>query len=87
MISRSALKRYAILGSGWVFVLLGIAGLVLPFLQGVLFLVVGLYLLSLESRWARRIRLRLQQRYPRLARMSDEAADWLRRLRRRYFGP
>jgi hypothetical protein len=87
MISRSALKRYAILGSGWAFVLLGIAGLVLPFLQGVLFLVVGLYLLSLESRWARRIRLRLQRRYPLLARMSDEATDWLRRLRRRYFGP
>jgi uncharacterized membrane protein YbaN (DUF454 family) len=41
---------------GIVFILLGLVGLVLPFLQGILFLVVGLVLLSISSpvfaRWA-----------------------------------
>lgn len=34
---------------------LGVVGLFLPFLQGILFLVIGLTLLSSESEWARHI--------------------------------
>src|SRR3546814_5699984 len=61
MATRSPLKRFLILGFGWAFVLLGFAGLFLPFLQGILFLLVGLYLLSLESARARLLRPRLRQ--------------------------
>jgi uncharacterized protein len=86
MAARSPLKRYTILGFGWAFVLLGVAGLFLPFLQGILFLLVGLYLLSLESARARLFRQRLRKRYPGLARKSDEAANWLNRKRQRLFG-
>ena len=47
------MKRWLLIGLGWFFIVLGIAGLVLPFLQGILFLVVGLILLSRELEWVR----------------------------------
>ena len=86
MATRSSIKRFTILGFGWAFVLLGAAGLFLPFLQGILFLLVGLYLLSLESPRARLFRQRLRKRYPSLARKSDEAAKWMHRQRDRLLG-
>ncbi len=53
-------RRIAILALGWGFILLGIVGLVLPVLQGFLFLLIGLALLSSESKTARRILERLR---------------------------
>lgn len=49
------MKRIMILFVGWTFILLGIAGLFLPILQGVLFLLVGLMILSSQYAWARRL--------------------------------
>jgi uncharacterized membrane protein YbaN (DUF454 family) len=49
---------------GWIFLVLGVLGLFLPFLQGVLFLLVGLFLLSREVEWARRLRVRVLDRFP-----------------------
>lgn len=40
---------------GAAFLILGVVGLFLPFLQGILFLVIGLTLLSSESSLARRV--------------------------------
>ena len=40
---------------GWTFILLGIAGLIFPILQGVLFLMVGLLFLSREYIWAKKL--------------------------------
>ncbi len=57
-------KRIAILALGWGFILLGIVGLVVPILQGFLFLLIGLALLSSESKTARRILERMRVRYP-----------------------
>jgi hypothetical protein len=48
------------------FILLGIAGLFLPVLQGVLFLLIGLLILSSEYVWAHRLLERLKQRFPTL---------------------
>jgi uncharacterized membrane protein YbaN (DUF454 family) len=73
-------KRFLILATGWFFIFLGILGLVLPVLQGVLFLAIGSYLLSLESPWVRKKMLTLQRRYPKLSAMLDEA-----RLRAAYY--
>lgn len=53
--------------AGWVFIFLGVAGLFLPVLQGILFLMIGLYLLSRKAPWARRLLNRLRCRYPRLS--------------------
>jgi uncharacterized protein len=50
--------------AGWIFVVLGILGLFLPVLQGILFLAMGLFLLSKENLWAKNIFERLKKRYP-----------------------
>ena len=42
---KQRMKRWGILVAGWAFILLGIAGLFLPVLQGILFLLIGLLIL------------------------------------------
>ena len=82
------IKRVAVLTLGWLFILLGIVGLVLPVLQGILFLLIGLALLSTESEIARRLLERLRARFPWLSERIDVAEDralkwWNRVMRRR----
>ncbi len=72
-------KRIAILALGWVLILFGIVGLFLPILQGFLFLLIGLALLSSESKTARRILERLRARYPGLSERLDLAKQRARR--------
>lgn len=80
------LKRILVLIVGWGFILLGIVGLFLPVLQGVLFLLIGLIVLSSEYVWAHHLLTRLRQRFPKLSRTADRAEEkarnWLRRLSR-----
>jgi uncharacterized membrane protein YbaN (DUF454 family) len=59
---------------GVAFILLGIAGLFLPFLQGILFLVIGLSLLSTESERARRLLEKLKA-WARSKRRREGAQD------------
>ncbi len=47
------IKHILILCLGWIFVVLGIVGFFLPFFQGVLFLFIGIMLLSVSSKWTR----------------------------------
>ena len=79
-------KRVLVLIVGWGFILLGIVGLFLPILQGVLFLLIGLGILSSEYVWAHRLLSRLRQKFPRLDRAANaasaKATEWLRRLSR-----
>lgn len=69
----SKLKRIVVHLVGWSFVLLGIAGLVLPILQGILFLLVGLFILSTVSPWAARLLHRIRKRFPRISKQFDQA--------------
>ncbi|MBS1902468.1 MAG: PGPGW domain-containing protein [Bacteroidetes bacterium] len=66
---------------GWSFILLGIAGSVLPVLQGFLFFVVGLLFLSREYHWAHRLLEWLKQwtakRLPRAYKVFDAAEQFL----------
>ena len=64
---------------GWAFLLLGIAGLFLPILQGVLFILIGLVILSTEYIWAHHLLQRLHQRFPKLARPLEIARAKARR--------
>ena len=77
-------KRILILIAGWGFILLGIVGLFLPILQGVLFILIGLIILSSEYVWAHHLLTKLKQRFPRLGRTAVEASAkagaWLQRL-------
>jgi uncharacterized membrane protein YbaN (DUF454 family) len=80
------LKRWLVLTIGWAFIGLGIVGLFLPILQGVLFLLIGLVILSAEYAWAHRLLNKLRQRFPRLGRVADEATakvnGWMQHLSR-----
>jgi hypothetical protein len=70
---KSTAKRVLTIVVGWVFILLGIAGLFLPILQGILFILIGLIILSSEYVWAHHLLQKLRARFPRIAHMSDEA--------------
>lgn len=68
-------KRIAIIIIGWVFIALGIVGLFLPVLQGILFLLVGLVILSTEYHWARRLLAYVRSRFPKLDSVIKAAHD------------
>ena len=61
---KKKLEKILVLAIGWFFILLGIVGLFLPILQGILFIAVGLLILSKESKWAKTLFLKLRRRYP-----------------------
>ena len=67
-------KRILALIAGWTFILLGVAGLFLPFLQGVLFILVGIIILSAHYAWARLLLTKLRKRFPKMGRLADQAA-------------
>lgn len=69
-----ALKRKFFVAGGWVFLVLGVLGLFLPFLQGILFLLVGLILLAKAQPRFRLLKMRLKKRYPKYA-AAFEAAE------------
>ncbi|MGZ4865666.1 MAG: PGPGW domain-containing protein [Candidatus Angelobacter sp.] len=57
-------KRLAFISGGWGLCMLGAVGLFLPILPGVLLLIFGLSILSLEYEWARRWMSTLRRRFP-----------------------
>ena len=81
---RTFAKRVLVQVVGWVFILVGIVGLFLPILQGVLFLLIGLMILSTEYAWAHHLLSKIRQRFPKLSDKVDQAAQkasqWLRRM-------
>lgn len=68
---------------GFGLLVLGVAGLVLPILQGVLFLALGLFVLRDQYAWARRWMGKLEARFPRqmaqVERMEAGLIGWTRR--------
>ena len=83
MAAKARLKRIAIYVVGWAFILLGIAGLVLPILQGILFILVGLLILSSVSPWADRMLKRLKERFPRISKTLEAAIPKARAVQER----
>jgi uncharacterized protein len=81
---KSIAKRVLVEVVGWSFIVLGIVGLFLPVLQGVLFLLIGLTILSTEYVWAHQLLRKLRDRFPRLSEKvelaSRKASEWLRRM-------
>jgi uncharacterized membrane protein YbaN (DUF454 family) len=62
------MKRILIEVAGWFFIVLGVIGFFVPVLQGLLFVLIGLTLLSTQHDWARRWIIRLRHRFPRIDR-------------------
>ena len=81
--NRSVKKALAIV-AGWLFIVLGVIGLFLPFMQGVLFIMIGLTVLSGEYVWAHQMLTKVRTRFPRIAIFSDraqaKATGWMRRV-------
>ena len=77
-LSAKGKRRAQFWGAG--FIVVGIPGLVLPLVQGVLFILIGLILLSFASKrlqgWIHRVR----DRYPRFAYAYTKAEIHVRRL-------
>jgi uncharacterized membrane protein YbaN (DUF454 family) len=65
--------------AGFFMVGLGVVGLFLPFLQGVLFILVGLAILSSESRRVRHVLDRLRARFPDVHRLERHMIERLKR--------
>jgi uncharacterized membrane protein YbaN (DUF454 family) len=76
-------QKWLTLLAGWTFIVLGIAGLFLPVLQGILFLMIGLMILSSEYAWAHSVLEKLRTRFPRVAARFQEATEkaraWINR--------
>ena len=71
--------------AGYSFLALGVVGLVLPVLQGFLFLAIGLVILAKTAPWAERLLQRLRERYPRAGQFIDQAESrtdaWWQKLK------
>jgi uncharacterized membrane protein YbaN (DUF454 family) len=73
------LKRILLVLAGWGSLLLGIAGLFLPVIQGWFFILLGLVLLSSEYVWAHHLLTRLFSRFPKLGKAVHNAAERFRK--------
>lgn len=74
------MKRLLKLSAGWFFIILGILGLFLPFLQGILFLLIGLFILAQELPWAARLLEKLKTKFPKVTKLMSDAEDYVRKF-------
>ena len=61
--------------TGYAFLVLGVLGLFLPFLQGILFILIGLLILAKHANWAHNLLERFRARYPKAGTMIDGAEN------------
>ena len=72
-------KRIVVLVIGWTLIALGVVGLFLPVLQGVLFILLGLWVLSTESETAHRWLENARKRHPKADAKLKQWGRWWRR--------
>ena len=77
---KKKIKRVAVLIVGIAFVILGLAGLVLPFLQGLLFLAIGVLILSFFSPTLRTWMDKHTVKWPKLHQAVLAAEGWMIRV-------
>jgi len=75
--------RVVVLVVGWLVLLVGLAGLVLPGIQGIATILIGLAILSVASatahRWMRRALQRWPRAWQRIDRLRETISDLLHR--------
>jgi uncharacterized membrane protein YbaN (DUF454 family) len=78
-----SIKKIGLLIIGWLFVVLGVFGLFLPFLQGILFILIGLAILSSRSEIIKRLLKHLEERHPhhhqRIENWREKIRNWFKR--------
>ena len=67
------MKTILLQGLGYLFLVLGVLGMVLPILQGFLFLAIGLIILAKTAPWAARLLARFRKKYPEGGVLIDKA--------------
>ena len=77
------MKKTLRIGVGFVFLVLGIAGLFLPLLQGILFIIIGLLLLAPYSPFIRKRLDAFKLRHPAMYRKSQAVKKKLAGIVRR----
>ena len=77
---RKKIKRITIFTVAWLFLIFGVIGLALPFLQGFLFIAIGLILLSLVSPRMRAFLDTHSARYPSLHKVIMKVEGWVVRM-------
>jgi uncharacterized membrane protein YbaN (DUF454 family) len=65
------MKKAGFFVGGWSLIGLGIAGLALPFVPGIVFILLGLVTLSSQYVWAQRVLAWLCRKFPTAARHVD----------------
>ncbi len=80
---KAQVKRIGLLVLGWAFIVVGFAGLFLPVIQGILCLLIGLFILSTEYVWAHHLLNRLKRKFPKIAAQFENAKEkaerWIHR--------
>jgi uncharacterized membrane protein YbaN (DUF454 family) len=74
------IKRMAVLTIGIIFIIFGFFGLVLPFLQGFIFLAIGFILVSLCFPKVRFWLDEHTKNYPRLSKIVKKAEMWIMKI-------
>ena len=70
------LQRFAVVARGWVLILLGIVGLVLPVVPGAVLIVFGVLMVNPERVWLRRMLEKCQVRFPIVAPAFGHFRTW-----------
>ncbi len=73
-----SIKKLGLLIIGWFFIILGILGLFLPLLQGILFILIGLAILSTRSETIKKFLKHLEERYPH---HHEKVVAWREKIR------
>jgi uncharacterized membrane protein YbaN (DUF454 family) len=75
--SQKPLQRVAIIALGWVFICLGIVGLVLPVVPGAILIVVGALMVNPQWAWLRRMLKKCRVRFPVLTPTFRRFSAWM----------
>ena len=70
------LQHFAVVALGWVLILLGIVGLVLPVVPGAVLIVFGVLMVNPQSVWLRRMLEKYQVRFPVVAPAFRHFSTW-----------
>ncbi len=74
---QKGVKKILVLFVGIIFIILGLLGLVLPFLQGILFLIIGFILVSLCVPKIRILIKKHTDKHPHLSPIVNKIEAWL----------
>ena len=83
---RSRWKRYSMLLLGWLFLLVGLIGGLLPILPGWPFGVAGIIILSKEHEWAHRLVEWIKMKFPRFGRIMEKSSQESHRIIKKFLG-